>query len=192
MSLALLSICGMASADPGQVSLSLEGIGAQAFGQIPMTATQGIGLSGTAEYRLSSLFALGLTSGIVEFIAPHNAQDMKTIWLDLSGRFFPLPASPAGEWYFQLGMGVSPHLGLFPDYWPNYTDQLQAEQFYQVPSGNIYWDAQAALGYLFSLGGYWALDVGAQYDFFWPPLDTPLQTIGLRSGIVLSFDVGKL
>jgi hypothetical protein len=184
--LVLAAPAGLQAA-PGQISLSLDTMGALASSPIPLTADEGVGFSGTVDDQLSDFFALGLTGGLVEFIAPHNVQDMKTIWLDLDGRFFPFELSPLGQPYFQLGLGFSTHLALFPDYWPNYTSQGVYQQYYKEPPGVVYWDAQAVVGYLFTLSKDWALDAGLQYDLFWPPINTPLQTIGLKAGIVWSF-----
>jgi hypothetical protein len=190
LGMVFLAMPGRSHAKPGEVSLSFDAVGAQASSEIPLTATRGIGLSGSADYRLSDFFAVGLTGGLVEFIAPPNMQDMKTIWLDGVGRFYPFNSSPVGEAYLQLGFGVCPHLGLFPDYWPNYTIQgFGGNQYYQEPPGTIYWNAQIVAGYVFSLGKDWGLDTGIEYDYFWPPASTPLQTIGLRTGLVFSFSL---
>ena len=184
-----------AGAAPGQFSISIGAIGAIAGSSIPLSAYQGVGAAGSVEYRFSDFFAGGISGGLVEFIASPNAsiadptvyqkQDMKTSWLDLTGRFFPLPASPLGEVYFQLGFGVSPHLANFPDYFPNYTSQIfPGPQFSPETSGTLNWDAQASLGYLFNLGGGQGLDLGLQTDTFWPPADRSLQTLGLRAEMV--------
>ncbi len=182
-------IPGYSNAAPGQLSLTLDTTVAQAASQMPLTATQGLGFSGALDYRLTDFFAIGINSGLIEFIAPNNGQDMKTIWLDVDGRFFPFKPSDFGEAYLQLGFGVCPHFGLFPDYWPNYASQYNQPLFYNDPPGTIYWDAQAAVGYIFSLGKDLGLDTGIEYDYFWPPADTPLQTFAFKAGVVFSFDL---
>ena len=176
---------------PGSLTLSLDAEASAATSPITLTAHDGIGPAGSLEYRASDLLALGITGGMIEFIAPPTIQDMKSVWLDLGAWFYPLPASPLGEVYLQAGFGVSPHLGLFPDYFPNYSSQVYGEKFYKVPPGTIFWDAQASLGYRFTLDKAWALDLGFQWDHFWPPEDRPLDTFGLRLGMAYSFEVGK-
>lgn len=180
---------GYLMAAPEQLSLTLNATVAQASSQMPLTATQGFGFSGEADYRLTQFFSLGVNGGLIEFIAPHNGQDMKTIWLDLDGRFFPFKPSDLGEAYLQVGFGVCPHFGLFPDYWPNYASQYNQPLFYNDPPGTIYWDAQAAAGYIFALGKDLGLDTGIEYDYFWPPADTPLQTFAFKTGLVFSFNL---
>jgi hypothetical protein len=66
---------------------------------------------------------------------------------------------------------------------------MNPQQYYQEPTGTIYWNAQIVAGYVFSLGKDWGLDTGIEYDYFWPPASTPLQTLGLRTGLVFSFSL---
>jgi hypothetical protein len=174
---------GYLMAAPGEILVSGDVLGAQDYSQAPLITPRGIGLSGSADYRLSDFFALGLTTGLTEFIAPVNEEDMKTIWLDVDGRFYPFQPSPVGEAYLQLGFGVSPHLGLFLDYWPYLINQSTD------PPGTVYWDTQIVAGYVFSLGKDWGLDTGLEYDYFSAPGNINLQTIGLRTGLVFSFSL---
>ena len=170
----------------GQVSLSLETVGALAFTSVPLVPSQGLGLEASAFYRVSDFFAAGFTSGLVEFIAPRGQQDTKTAWLDISEKFFPLRKTSWGEPYAQLGFGFSPYIGgVFEDYWPFYAGQNFGKQ---TPSDTVYWNAQAALGYLFTVQKDLSLDLGVQADLFWPPGDLLLRTLGLRTGLVWSFD----
>ncbi|HEY5039237.1 MAG TPA: hypothetical protein VIJ93_09225, partial [bacterium] len=141
-----------ASAKPGQLSLSLDILGALPSLNMPSGANQGLGLEALVDYRASDFFAFGLSVGMVEFIAPTGMEDMKTVWLDLMGRFFLLPRSSFGEPYIQGGFGVSPNLkGLFTDYWPDYIGQNYGPGSYQTSPGTIYWTTQVAVGYLFIL-----------------------------------------
>jgi len=179
--------CSACFAEPsGRLWFSLGPIVGAAASSIPLTATQGIGYAGAVEVGLSDAFSLGLDTGMIEFLAsPGHKQDMKSIWLDLTGRFYPLRQSAWGGPYFQAGFGVSPHLGLFPDYFPNYTTNGKTEEFYPE-KGAVYWDAQGSAGWFFALSGDWGLDTAFQYDYFWPPADRPLQTYSLRAAVVLS------
>lgn len=170
----------------GRLSFSLGPIVGAAQSDIPLSATQGIGYAGAAQWGLSDLFSLGLDTGLVEFIAPNHGQDMKSVWLDLTGRFYPFPQAAWGGPYLEAGFGVSPHLGLFPDYFPNYTTNGKTEQFYPE-KGAIYWAAQGSVGWLWNLGGDWGIDTAFQYDYFWPPADRPLRTYSLRAAAVWCF-----
>ena len=172
-------------AQTGRLSLTVDVVGALPSLNLPSGANQGLGFAGTADYRLSDDFALGLTGGMVEFIAPTGNQDLKTTWLDLMGRLYPLAPSPGAEPYLQLGFGFSPYIGgIFEDYWSHYAAQnLNAS----TPSGSIYLNAQGILGFQFYLFGDMTLDAGFQYDIFWPPANAFLQTLSVRAGLVRSF-----
>lgn len=172
-------------AKPGKLSLTVDVAGALPSLDLPSGANKGLGFAGTADYRLSDAFAFGLTGGMVEFLAPTGNQDLKTTWLDLMGRFYPLAPSTWAEPYLQLGFGFSPYIGgIFEDYWSHYAAQnLNAP----TSSGSIYLNAQAVLGCQIYLVEDMALDAGFQYDVFWPPSDPFLQTFGFRAGLVRSF-----
>ncbi len=175
----------------GKVTLSFGGVVGQAYSLIHLTATQGPGLAGGLEYRLSDFLSMGLDAGMIEFLhgpRPSYPQDMKSVWLDLFGRFHAL-SSPFGEAYLQLGGGVAPHLALFPDYFPNYTTNGQSEEFYKSSPGTIYWNLQTAVGYFFNLDKDWGLDTAFRYDYFWPPEDRPLQTLTLSAKVAWSFSL---
>ena len=81
-----LFLPGITWAKPGQLSLSLDVLGALPSLYIASGANQGLGLECSADYRLSDAFAFGLTGGMIEFIAPTGKQDFKTVWLDLMRR----------------------------------------------------------------------------------------------------------
>jgi hypothetical protein len=174
------------NAKSGQLSFSLEALGVLPSLSLPTGANSGLGLGGMVDYRVSKFFDFGLSTGFVEFIAPTGNGDMKTVWLDLMGRFFPLPASSFGEPYLQLGFGFSPYIGgIFEDYWSYYAAQNMGQP---TSPGSFYGTTDVSIGCLFPLGGDWSLDSGIQYDVFWPPTNLLLQTFSLRTGIVRSFD----
>ena len=186
--LGFLGLClpGLTWAKTGQLSLTVDILGALPNLNLPSGANRGLGFSGTADYRLTDAFAFGLTGGMVEFLAPTGSEDMKTTWLDLMGRLYPLPKSPLGEPYLQLGFGFSPYIGgIFEDYWSRYAaTNLGAP----TGSGTVYLATQGAIGFLLSLGEDVSLDAGIQYDLFWPPTNPLLQTYSLRLGLVRSFN----
>ena len=128
---------------------------------------------------------------MVEFIAPTGREDMKTVWLDMMERFYPFPTTTTGEAYFQFDFGFSPYPALFTDYWQYYA-AANIGPAYAEPPGTIFWNAQASVGYLFTLDKDWSLDTGIQYGVYGPPWVGALQTLGMKAGLVWSFEVGRI
>jgi hypothetical protein len=172
-----------ASAQPEGLALSLGGVASKAYTSIPLKPNGGFGITSTLEYGFSDWFSAGIDGGLVEYISPTGQADMKSAWVDLTGRFFPFTASGLGQPYWQVGFGFSPFVkGLFEDYWPDYVShQLNGS----VPSNAIYWNAQTSIGYRFFLSRNWALDTDVQYNLFWPPVTPRLQTLGVETRLVL-------
>jgi len=170
-------------AQPEGFALSFGGLASKAYTSILLKPNGGFGVSGALEYGFSDWFSAGVDVGLVEYIAPTGQADMKSAWADLTGRFFPFPASGLGQPYWQVGFGFSPFVaGLFEDYWPNYA---AAQSGLPLSSGVIYWNAQTSLGYRFFLSPNWALDTDAQYNLFWPPATPRLQTLSFETRLVL-------
>lgn len=190
--LSLLMIFGGAlPAMADRLSLSLGGLGDLASLNTPTGANRGLGVAGALEVRLDSPFAFGLDGGLVEFIAPTNHEDMKTTWLDLMGRFYPLPQSPLGEAYLQGSFGVCPDVsGLFEDYWTVYFFQVYGHIAAQPPSGQIDWNTRLGAGWLLPLGGPWSLDLQLNTAWFWPPANPLLETYDLGAQARYTFDLG--
>jgi hypothetical protein len=169
-------------AQPRGFSLSLGGVAAKGFTSFNLVPDGGFGVCASVEWGLAPPWAAGLDAGLVEYLAPSGQGDMKSAWLDIVGRFFPLADSSLGLPYVRAGLGISPFIpGLFEDYWPNYA----AHYGYAGSSSQVNWTGQAALGYRFHLEGAWALDAGARWDIFWADEGTPLQTLGLEARAVL-------
>jgi hypothetical protein len=164
-------------------SLLFGGVASKAYSSIPLKPNSGFGISSALEYGFSDWFSAGIDAGLVEYVAPTGQADMKSAWVDLTGRFFPFTASGLGQPYWQVGFGFSPFVkGLFEDYWPDYVShQLNGS----VPSNAIYWNAQTSIGYRFFLSRNWALDTDVQYNLFWPPVTPRLQTLGVETRLVL-------
>jgi hypothetical protein len=174
-----------ALADPPGFSLSLGGTASKSYAPVPLRPNGGFGVIGGVEYGFSNWFSGGLSGGLVEFISPPGDEDMKTAWLDLTGRFFPLADSPLGRPYWELGFGISPFIaGVYSDYWPDYA---AAKLGQPLRAGVVYWNTQTSVGYRFHLGPQWALDTEVQYNVFWPPSDLVLQTLGFDARLVWFF-----
>jgi hypothetical protein len=96
-----------------------------------------------------------------------------------------------GEAYLEGEFGVSPYItGLFTDYWPDYAAANFGTSAGPASTGAINWNAKIGVGYLFRLGGPWALDLGAHYSRYWPPADLSLGTFGFRAGATYTFGLG--
>ncbi|HET9870698.1 MAG TPA: hypothetical protein VFR02_09420 [bacterium] len=169
-------------AGPGWVTVSFGGTAAEVCAPLPLPPHGGLGVRGAFEYGPEEWTSLGLDFGLAEYIAPSGQQDMKSAWMDLTAAFFPWGPLGSDRPYIRLGFGLSPYIGgLFEDYWPDYASRRLGRP---EKAGNPYWTAQAALGYRFALDRRWALDLGMRYDRFWPPVDLPLQTLGVETGLV--------
>lgn len=172
----------------GQISISLDGLADWPNFNMPSGANYGLGVVGSLEFRGQGPFSIGLNSGMVEFLAPTGQQDLKTLWLDVMGRAYPLPVGFFGEPYLQLGVGVSPYLGgIFEDYWPQYAARYLG---WKTDPGTVYFTGQVALGTVLPLDKDLGLDTGLQYDLFGPPWQGSLDTLGFRAGMVWSFSLG--
>ncbi len=111
---------GTALAQTEGFSLSLGGVAAKGFSSFKLVPDGGFGVCASMEWGLTPGWDAGFEAGLVEYLAPSGETDMKSAWLDLIGRFFPIEDSPLGLPYIRAGFGFSPFIkGLFDDYWPD-------------------------------------------------------------------------
>jgi hypothetical protein len=147
-------------------SLSIDLLGGAAGSRSQLSDTGTTGFSVFGDWRPDRAIAFGVAVGYLHL----NGWGLKTSWVDVGGRLYPLKPFSFGETYLQGSMGFNP-LYKKDTAW----------------NGKIH--GNVGVGLNCPLSGNRSLDMGLGYDVFNPGTG-PLNSISLKVGICWTF--GKL